>query len=146
MMLQDALVAYKTYARAEGKSPKTIRWIMSSVAYFTDFLGPEPQDIASITGSDLRGFIIALQGKRKFSNHPYNQPQRANLSPQSIETYCRAIRAFLAFFTVRALSTRARASRAPREAICQTRSELASRYSIISSATTHFECLLPQSG
>ena len=94
MTLSDALVVYKTYGRAEGKSPKTTRWIMSSVTYFADFLGPEPQDIASITGNDLRGFIIALQGKRKFSHHPYNQPQQANLSPQSIETYCRAIRAF----------------------------------------------------
>ena len=97
MTLQDALVAYKTYARAEGKSPKTIRWIMSSITYFADFLGPERQDIASITGNDLRRFIIALQEKRKFSHHPYNKPQQANLSPQSVETYCRAIRAFFGF-------------------------------------------------
>jgi len=78
MTLQAALVAYKTYSRAEGKSPRTIRWITSSVGYFADFLGPECQDIASITGNDLRRFIIALQGKHKFSNHPYNKPQSAN--------------------------------------------------------------------
>ncbi len=40
MTLQDALVAYKTYAGAEGKSPKTIAWIVSSVGYFAEFLGP----------------------------------------------------------------------------------------------------------
>ncbi|UCH43163.1 MAG: hypothetical protein JSW16_01105 [Dehalococcoidales bacterium] len=45
MTLQDALVAYKTYARAEGKSPKTVAWVASSVGYFADFLGPEQQDI-----------------------------------------------------------------------------------------------------
>ncbi|MFQ6122441.1 MAG: hypothetical protein ACE5LA_05205, partial [Dehalococcoidales bacterium] len=56
MTLQDALIAYKTFARAEGKSPKTIRWIMSSVGYFADFLEPEQQAIASITGNDLRRF------------------------------------------------------------------------------------------
>jgi hypothetical protein len=39
MTLQDALAAYKTYARPEGKSPKTVRWIMSSITYFADFLG-----------------------------------------------------------------------------------------------------------
>jgi hypothetical protein len=60
MTFSDALVAYKTYARAEGKSLKTIRWITSSVGYFSDFLGREHQDIASITGNDLRRFIIAL--------------------------------------------------------------------------------------
>ncbi|HUV45598.1 MAG TPA: tyrosine-type recombinase/integrase [Dehalococcoidia bacterium] len=97
MTLQDALVAYKTYARAEGKSPKTIDWITSSVGYFADFLGPDHQDIASITASDFRRFVIALQGKHKFSQHPYNKPQQAKLSPQSIDTYCRAITAFLSF-------------------------------------------------
>ena len=97
MTLQDALVAYKTYARAEGKSPKTIVWITSSVGYFADFLGPEQQGIGAITGNDLRRFIIALQGKPKFANHPYNKPQQAKLSSQSIETYCRAIKAFFGF-------------------------------------------------
>jgi site-specific recombinase XerD len=97
MTLQDALVAYKTYARAEGKSPKTIRWILSSVGYFADFVGSEYQEIASITGNDLRRFIIALQDKRKFDNHPYNKAQQAKLSPQSVETYARAIRAFFGF-------------------------------------------------
>jgi site-specific recombinase XerD len=99
MTLQDALVAYKTYARAEGKSPKTIEWVTSSVSYFADFLGPERQDIASITANDLRHFIIALQDKQKFSNHPYNKPQKERLSPQSIDTCCRGIKAFFSFLS-----------------------------------------------
>jgi hypothetical protein len=37
--IADALAAYRIYAQAEGKSPKTISWIMSSVTYFSDFLG-----------------------------------------------------------------------------------------------------------
>ncbi len=97
MTLQDALVAYKTYARAEGKSPKTVVWIASSVGYFAEFLGPDQQDINAITGNDLRRFIIALRDKPKFANHPYNKQQQAKLSAQSIETYCRAIKAFFGF-------------------------------------------------
>jgi len=97
MTLQDALVAYKTYARAEGKSPKTVAWVASSVGYFAEFLGPEQQGIGTITGNDMRRFIIALQSKPKFANHPYNKPQQAKLSTQSIETYCRAIKAFFGF-------------------------------------------------
>ena len=97
MTLQDALVAYKTYARAEGKSPKTVVWVASSAGYFAEFLGPAQQDIGTITGNDLRRFIIALQGKPKFANHPYNKQQQAKLSAQSIETYCRAIKAFFGF-------------------------------------------------
>jgi site-specific recombinase XerD len=94
MTLQDALVAYRTCAHAEGKSPKTISWITSSAGYFADFLGPENQDLASLSGNDLRRFIIALQERRSFSNHPYTRPQQAKLSPLSIHIHCRAIRAF----------------------------------------------------
>jgi len=97
MTLQDALVAYRTYAGAEGKSPKTIAWVVSSVGYFAEFLGSEQQDIGTITGNDLRRFIIALQGRPKFAHHPYNKTQQTILSSQSIETYCRGIKAFFGF-------------------------------------------------
>jgi site-specific recombinase XerD len=97
MTLSDALTAYRTYARAEGKSEKTVRWVTQSVGYFGDFLGPDQQDIASISGNDLRRFIIGLQGKQKFAKHPLNKPQQAKVSAQSIETYCRGIRAFFGF-------------------------------------------------
>jgi integrase/recombinase XerD len=97
MTLQDALVVYRTYARAEGKSPKTVDWIVSSVGYFAGFLSPKQQDIGTIAANDLRRFIIALRDKSKFANHPYNKTQQTKLSAQSIETYCRAIRAFFGF-------------------------------------------------
>jgi integrase/recombinase XerD len=97
MTLQDALIAYKTYAKAEGKSPKTITWITSSIGYFADFLGSDQQNMSDISANDFRRFIIALQEKQRLSNHPYAKPQPSKLSPQSIETYCRAIRAFFAY-------------------------------------------------
>ncbi len=103
MTLSDALVAYKTYAQAEGKSEKTIRWITQSVGYFADFLGTERQDIAGITANDFRHFVIALQQKPKSSQQPFNKPQLAKLWPQSVETYCRAIHALLAISSVKAL-------------------------------------------
>jgi len=92
--LSDALSAYRICAQAEGKSPKAIRWIMSSVSYFSEFLGPK-QEISSITANDFRRFIIALQRSTKFRNHPFNKPMPEKLSPQTIETYAWAIRAFL---------------------------------------------------
>ena len=95
--LSDALSAYRICAQAEGKSSKTILWIMSSVSYFIDFLGPERQDIDGISGNDLRQFIIDLQRRPKFLNHPYNKPRKEKISAQSIETYARAIRAFFGY-------------------------------------------------
>jgi site-specific recombinase XerD len=91
--LSDALNAYRICARAEGKSHRTIEWIACSVKYFGDFLGGDP-DISAVTAEDFRRFIITLQQAPKFRDHPYNKPQQAKLSPQSIETYSRAIRAF----------------------------------------------------
>jgi len=58
--LSEALTAYHIFARTEGRSPRTIECITSSVHYFSDFLCLD-QDISSITTIDLRQFIIALQ-------------------------------------------------------------------------------------
>jgi hypothetical protein len=37
--LSDALAAYRICAKAEGKSPKTVRFVVQSVSYFGAFLG-----------------------------------------------------------------------------------------------------------
>jgi site-specific recombinase XerD len=94
--LSEALTAYCICARAEGKSPRTIEWITSSVGYFVDFLGGD-QDIDRVTGDDLRRFIIALQTSHKYRKHPYTKPQQEKLSPQTIETYARGVRAFFSY-------------------------------------------------
>ena len=67
--LSDALTAYRICAQAEGRSPRTIQWITSSIRYFAEFLGGD-QDISTITANDLRRFIIGLQGAKKYRNHP----------------------------------------------------------------------------
>ncbi len=95
--LFEALTAYRICAQAEGKSPKTVRWITSSVTHFSDFLGPDRQNINDITGNDLRQFIIDLQQRPKFLNHPFNKPRQKKISARSIETYARAIRAFFSY-------------------------------------------------
>jgi site-specific recombinase XerD len=94
--LSDALAAYSIYAQAEGKSPKTIRWIMSSVTYFSQFLG-DKQEISEITADDFRRFIISLKQRPKFLYHPYNKTAQETISAQSVETYARAIRAFFSY-------------------------------------------------
>jgi len=94
--LSDALTAYCICAKAEGKSPKTILWITSSVGYFSEFLGGN-QELRDITADDLRRFIIALQTSHKYRKHPYTKPQHEKISPQTIETYARGVRAFFGF-------------------------------------------------
>lgn len=100
--LSDALTAYRICAKAEARSPRTIGWITSAVGYFREFLGGDP-DVAGITADDLRRFIIALQETHKYRHHPFTKPGQEKLSPRSIETYARAIRAFFGFLHREAL-------------------------------------------
>ena len=51
--LSDALATYRICARAEAKSPRTIEWIMSSVGYFSDFLGGDCNQDSSINVLDM---------------------------------------------------------------------------------------------
>jgi hypothetical protein len=44
MTIHDALVAYRIYAKAKGKSSKTISWVVSSIGYFAEFLGSTQLD------------------------------------------------------------------------------------------------------
>ncbi len=97
MTFEEAVTAYKTYARAEGKSPATVAWVSSSIRYFTEFLGPELPEVQTVTGDDLRRFVIALRERPKFTTHPYNRTQTSSVSLQSIDTYCRGIRSLFAF-------------------------------------------------
>ena len=60
MTFEEAVTAYKTYARAEGKSPATVAWVSSSIRYFTEFLGPELPEVQAVTGDDLRQIAVYL--------------------------------------------------------------------------------------
>ena len=103
--ISEALTAYRICAQAEGRSPRTIEWITSSMRYFSDFLSTD-RDVSSINANDLRSFIIYLQQRKKYQKHPYNHAQEDRISPQSIETYCRAVRAFFGFLKREELITR----------------------------------------
>jgi site-specific recombinase XerD len=94
--LQDCLTAYKVCAKSEGKSPRTIEWVTSSVGYFREFLGNKV-DITELTADDLRRFVLACRDSHKFRNHPFAKAQKEKLSPQSVETYVRAIRSFFSY-------------------------------------------------
>jgi len=90
--VENILTAYRVCARAEAKSPKSIRSTTQAVGYFADYLG-DVSDVGAVTPNDLRGFIAALREKKRWNNHPTNRSDRP-LSPFSIASYVRSIRAF----------------------------------------------------
>jgi site-specific recombinase XerD len=51
-------------------------------------------DVTQIGAGEIRAFILYLQQKRCFSNHPYSRAQQRGLSGHTINTYMRSIRVF----------------------------------------------------
>jgi len=90
------LPGYRLYAQAEGKSPKTISTVSAAVIYLDNFLKSQNLSclISSIGPSEIRAFIVNLQKRRPFESHPFARAQQRNLSPHSINSYLRSIRAF----------------------------------------------------
>jgi len=66
------------------------------VRYLERFLDSEglPTDVTQIWAGEIRAFIIYLQRKRCFSEHPCSRPQEKVLSSHSVNSYMRSIRAF----------------------------------------------------
>jgi site-specific recombinase XerD len=63
-----------------------------SVGFFALFLGGI-DDVTKVTADALRAFIIGLQQKERWTNHPYIKT-KGKISGTSINTYVRSIKAF----------------------------------------------------
>ncbi|MFC1957909.1 hypothetical protein ACFLX0_03750 [Chloroflexota bacterium] len=83
-------------AATEGKSPNSLAIVINSVTYLYDFLRSSGlnTDVTQIGSIEMRTFILYLQQKRCFSNHPCSKAQQRGLSGHTINTYARSIRAF----------------------------------------------------
>lgn len=94
--LANVLQGYRLCAQAEGKSRKTILVVVESASYLERFLHSEglTTDVTAITPNEIRAFVLYLQRKRRFSGHPLAKAQDDGLSPTTINSYLRAIRAF----------------------------------------------------
>ena len=90
---------YALCAASEGKSPRAIAIVVSSVGYLEEFLmrHKADADARTVTPLDLRAFILYLREKRCFDNHPLNPAQERGLSGHTINTYLRSIRIFFSW-------------------------------------------------
>ncbi len=86
--------SYRLCARAEGKSQKTIDMVTSSLGYLENFLNSRGMvnDVTGIGPNEIRAFILYLQQKRRFSNHPLARPLPGILSAHTVSCYLRSIR------------------------------------------------------
>ena len=92
----DLLPGYQLCAATEGKSTSAIAIVTNSIRYLSDFLSTNSlsTDVTRIGINEMRQFILYLQHKRCFNDHPYSKEQQRGLSGHTINTYMRSIRSF----------------------------------------------------
>lgn len=91
--LDDFILIYEKFAASENKSRRTIEDTTAAVRQFNKFLGSSV-DVWEVKAEDLREYIRSLQERPKWSHHPTIKPKDTKLSPHSIASYVRSIRAF----------------------------------------------------
>ncbi|MFC2033567.1 tyrosine-type recombinase/integrase [Chloroflexota bacterium] len=82
---------YVLSCQSKNFSPKSISHVRSCVCLFNEFMG-DIDDVSHVAADDLRRFIVWLRGKTVWGGiHPAHDRK---LSPTSVNTYVRGVRAF----------------------------------------------------
>lgn len=94
--LEKLVLQYQAFNRSEGKTPSTVRWYNSCLSQFVDYI--RTQNIEPVLGSVdtgvVREYILYLQQRSSYNDHPFIPQQGKVLSPVSIQTYVRTIKTF----------------------------------------------------
>jgi len=97
--LQLLMDQFDTHNQIENKSPKTRSWYRDSLGQFRAYL--EAHGLSTVLGDidihRVRDFILYLQSKHKWDDHPSIPGHGRKLSPVSVRTKVRAIRAFFSW-------------------------------------------------
>jgi len=90
---------FEAFNRSEGKSPRTTEWYSRVISYFESYLRQQgySTQLGSINILLVREFILYLQTKTRWSEHPYIPSPTGNLAAISIQTYVRGLRAFFSW-------------------------------------------------
>jgi site-specific recombinase XerD len=94
--LDKLLEGYRLSSRSEGKSPKTISIVESSVRYLDEFLASHnlSNDVTNIGVEELRRFVVYLRERPRFAHHRLTPPQEGHLSGHTVNGYMRALQSF----------------------------------------------------
>ena len=86
--ISTLIPGYSICAATEGKSPNTITIVVRSLTYLHDFLNSNglTTDVTQIGVKEIRAFILHLQNKSCFSDHPYSKAQQRGLSGHTLQS------------------------------------------------------------
>ena len=93
IILIDLFAATK---QTEGRSTKTISWYCGMLAPFVEYVSNgDPARLSDITIDDVRDLVASLQNRTsRYENHPLTPTQQGGLSPHTIHSHVRALKAF----------------------------------------------------
>jgi len=94
--LEKLVLQFEVFNRSEGKTPKTVSWYRTILGLFVDYLRNHDIEplLKNLDIDVVRGYIIYLQGSKRYDDHPYTPKQEELLPPVSIHGYIRAIKTF----------------------------------------------------
>jgi integrase/recombinase XerC/integrase/recombinase XerD len=96
MKLKEAKERFLEYQKLRGNSLKTIEYYEGNLSRLIEFLGDVEVDTVSLEA--LHSYIEHLRNKKRHMNNTfYTEKDGVKVSSISIQTYVRAIRAFLAW-------------------------------------------------
>lgn len=97
--LERLIKHFESYNRSEGKSPRTVDYYTKVLTYYRQYLEAQgySTNLEALTKDVAREFVLHLQTRPKWERHKDGSPTNANLSPVSVQTYVRGIRAFFSW-------------------------------------------------
>ena len=90
---------YEAFNRSEGKSPRTVEWYSQVLTYFGSFLKERnlPNTLGDLDIMVVRDFILYLQTRPRWPDHPFIRPGKGRLSAMSVQNSVRGLRAFFSW-------------------------------------------------
>ena len=97
--LDKLMLQYEAFNRTEGKTDKTILWYNQSLHHLNEFLKQNGHSnlLKDLNLEVIRTYILHLQKRQRFIDHPYIPTKDERLSPATVENHVRAIRAFFSW-------------------------------------------------
>lgn len=94
--LEKLALEFEVFNRAEGKTQNTVDWYKSILGLFIDYLKDQriKPILKNVNIGVVREYILHLQGRKRYEEHPHTPKQEQVLSPMSINGYVRATKTF----------------------------------------------------
>lgn len=97
--LEKLVRHFEAYNRSEGKSARTVEWYTRVLRFFQRYLEEQGHatQLGALTLDVVRDFVLYLQTRRKWDDHPCIPSPGGNLAAISVNNYIRGLRAFFSW-------------------------------------------------